>query len=84
MTKEEFLASPAVAITFANRVFPNFAWIAPIGVALSTLGSLNGICFGYPRISFVGARKNQMPRHFNLISNSRNTPVKSWPCHYVS
>ena len=34
MTKEEFLASPAVAITFANRVFPNFAWIAPSDVQL--------------------------------------------------
>ena len=29
MTKEEFLASPAVAITFANKAFPSFAWIAP-------------------------------------------------------
>lgn len=49
MTKEEFLASPAVAITFANKAFPSLAWIAPVGVALSTLGSLNGICWGYSR-----------------------------------
>ena len=54
--KEEFLASPAVAITFANRAFPSVSWIAPVGVCLSTLGSLNGICYGYSRIPFVGAR----------------------------
>lgn len=69
MTKEEFLLSPAVAITFANRVFPDVAWIAPLGVALSCLGSLNGICFGYARMPFIGARKNQLPK----VSESAST-----------
>jgi len=52
-----------VAITFADRMFGSWAWLAPVGIALSTLGSLNGICWAYARIPFVGARKRQLPEH---------------------
>jgi len=37
MTPNEFLSSSAVAVTFADRTLGSWAWIAPAGVALSTL-----------------------------------------------
>lgn len=75
MTPSEFLTSSAVAVTFADRMFGSWSWIVPVGIALSTLGSLNGICWAYARIPFVGARKKQLPAHLGLISVERKTPI---------
>ena len=43
MTPAEIETSSAVAVVFAYRTLgENFAWIVPIGVAISTFGAANG------------------------------------------
>ncbi|XP_076336023.1 Y+L amino acid transporter 1-like isoform X4 [Tachypleus tridentatus] len=39
------LASPAVAVTFASKMFGVMAWIMPIFVGLSVFGGVNGVLF---------------------------------------
>jgi len=36
---------------------------------------MNGICWAYSRIPFVGARKKQLPSHLGLVSIERKTPL---------
>ena len=60
MTPNEFVASPAVAVTFADRMFGSWAWGVPAGIAFSTIGGLNGLCWAYSRVPFMGAAKKQL------------------------
>ncbi|KAI6179508.1 Y+L amino acid transporter 2 [Aphelenchoides besseyi] len=45
LTPEEVLESPAVAFTFANRVLGPIRHLMPLFVAISCIGSVNGIIF---------------------------------------
>ncbi|CAH8585850.1 unnamed protein product [Heterobilharzia americana] len=50
----EILTTPAVAVTFANRIYGSAWWIMPIFVAFSTFGGVNGnICFIYLCCQFM-------------------------------
>ncbi|KAL3208065.1 hypothetical protein MRX96_009662 [Rhipicephalus microplus] len=55
VSPQEMLASPAVAVTFAQRTIGVVAWIMPVFVSLSTFGGLNGIMFTIARLFFIGA-----------------------------
>ncbi|KRZ13848.1 Y+L amino acid transporter 1, partial [Trichinella zimbabwensis] len=70
----EFLATDATATTFAEKVYGPAAWIMPIFVALSTIGSCNGTILTTSRLYFVGAREGQMPETMTLISMKHRTP----------
>ncbi|TWW67391.1 b(0,+)-type amino acid transporter 1 [Takifugu flavidus] len=50
MTPSELLLSPAVAITFGDRVFYPLSWVVPLFVAFSTFGAANGSCFTAGRL----------------------------------
>ena len=50
-------------VIFCDAVFSSFE------------GSMNGICWAYSRIPFVGARKKQLPSHLGLVSIERKTPL---------
>ena len=39
-----------------------WAWLVPLAVTLSTLGSVNGTFFGGSRVCFVAAREGHMVR----------------------
>nr|XP_019935313.1 PREDICTED: B(0,+)-type amino acid transporter 1 [Paralichthys olivaceus] len=50
MTTTELLQSPAVAVTFGDRVLHPMSWIIPLFVVFSTFGSANGSCFTAGRV----------------------------------
>uniref|UniRef100_A0A5S6Q2A2 Amino acid permease/ SLC12A domain-containing protein n=1 Tax=Trichuris muris TaxID=70415 RepID=A0A5S6Q2A2_TRIMR len=70
-----FLDSDATAMTFANKVYGSFAWIMPIFVACSTVGSCNGVILTASRLFFAGAREGHMPQMLTLISIDFLTPI---------
>ncbi|XP_039270347.1 b(0,+)-type amino acid transporter 1-like isoform X2 [Styela clava] len=61
LTPNEMITSPAVAISFGDRVLGSFSWIIPVTVCLSTAGSLNGSYLSGGRMPFVTARAGQWP-----------------------
>uniref|UniRef100_H2ZMA1 Amino acid permease/ SLC12A domain-containing protein n=1 Tax=Ciona savignyi TaxID=51511 RepID=H2ZMA1_CIOSA len=81
LTVEEMISSPAVAVTFANKVLGPMAWIIPLTVCVSTLGNQNGVCLIRGRYPFVAARNGQLPKAiitfhiFAMIHVKYYTPV---------
>ncbi|XP_072237327.1 b(0,+)-type amino acid transporter 1 [Leuresthes tenuis] len=74
MTTTELLLSPAVAVTFGDRVLHPLAWIVPLFVAFSTFGSANGSCFTAGRLAYVSGREGHMVKILSYISFKRYTP----------
>lgn len=85
ITPKEMLSSSAVALDFANRAYGKFAFIMPIFVACSTLGSANGVIFTSSRwarpifacfrLFYVGAREGQMPVLLTMVHHKTHTPI---------
>lgn len=75
ISPDEMLASPAVAVLFAEKMYGSFAFIMPIFVACSTIGSANGVIFTSSRLFFVGAREGHMPQILTMINRSARTPI---------
>uniref|UniRef100_A0A8C1SPG9 Solute carrier family 7 member 9 n=1 Tax=Cyprinus carpio TaxID=7962 RepID=A0A8C1SPG9_CYPCA len=70
MTPTELLQSPAVAVTFGDRVLYPLSWIVPLFVVFSTFGAANGSCFTAGRLGNSG----HMVRIMSYISVKRYTP----------
>ncbi|XP_029354634.1 b(0,+)-type amino acid transporter 1 [Echeneis naucrates] len=75
MTTTELLLSPAVAMTFGNRVFYPMSWIIPLFVVFSTFGSANGSCFTAGRLAYVSGREGHMVKILSYISLKRYSPM---------
>ncbi|VDN06632.1 unnamed protein product [Thelazia callipaeda] len=75
ISPEEMLNSPAVAVEFANKMFGPFAFVMPIFVACSTIGSANGVIFTSSRLFYVGAREGHMPLILTMINKKTRTPI---------
>jgi len=75
LTPPEFIASEAVAVTLANRLYGVMAWIIPVLVACSTFGTANGGCFSGGRLTFAAAREGHLPRFLAMIHTKRRTPL---------
>ncbi|XP_040893201.1 b(0,+)-type amino acid transporter 1 [Toxotes jaculatrix] len=74
MTPTELLLSPAVAVTFGDRVFYPLSWVVPLFVVFSTFGSANGSCFTAGRLAYVAGREGHMVKFLSYISLKRYTP----------
>jgi L-type amino acid transporter 9 len=58
LEKNEMINSVAVGITFAEQALGPFAFLIPLGVAISTFGCALSIQFGVTRLCFVAGRGN--------------------------
>lgn len=75
LSPAEVLGSEAVAVSFAEKLFGNFAWIIPVFVAMSTFGAVNGILLTSSRLFYAGACEGQMPEILTMIQAQRLTPT---------
>eukprot|EP00108_Taenia_solium_P008936 TsM_000416100 transcript=TsM_000416100 gene=TsM_000416100 len=71
----EILITPAVAVTFAQRLYSHGWWIMSVFVALSTFGGVNGAMLTTSRIFFVAGEENQMPRVMAFLHIHKLTPL---------
>uniref|UniRef100_A0AAV2LV31 b(0,+)-type amino acid transporter 1 n=1 Tax=Knipowitschia caucasica TaxID=637954 RepID=A0AAV2LV31_KNICA len=75
MAPSELLLSPAVAVTFGDRVLYPMSWIVPLFVVFSTFGSANGSCFTAGRLAFATGREGHMVKILSYINLKRFTPA---------
>jgi solute carrier family 7 (L-type amino acid transporter), member 9/15 len=71
----EMITVPAVAVTFGERVFGAWAFIIPLGVALSTFGCALSIQFGVTRMCFVAGKEGHMLEPLSYVNMRRSTPA---------
>ncbi|KAI6230831.1 Large neutral amino acids transporter small subunit 1 [Aphelenchoides fujianensis] len=71
----EMNQSVAVALDFASRIWGPVAFVMPIFVACSTLGSANGVIFTSSRLFYVGAQEGQMPQLLTMVHSKTRTPI---------
>ncbi|XP_071961565.1 Y+L amino acid transporter 2-like [Antedon mediterranea] len=77
LTTDEIMISNAVAVTFGEKALGKFAWIIPVSVALSTLGSINGSLLAISRLYFAGARDGMLPSIIAMVNLRFKTPLPS-------
>ena len=73
--KMSYFKPSAVATTFGAKVFKDFAWIVPLGVACSTFGAANGSAFTAARLSYAAGANGHFPKFLSYLSHSRLTPL---------
>ncbi|XP_062324962.1 b(0,+)-type amino acid transporter 1 isoform X1 [Osmerus eperlanus] len=74
LTPQEVMTSPAVAVTWGNKVLGSWGWVMSVAAALSAFGSLNGTFFSGGRVCFVAAREGHMPGILAMAHVQRLTP----------
>lgn len=74
LTPTEMMHAPAVAVAFGERVLGPFAFLIPLGVALSTFGCALSIQFGVTRMCFVAGREGHMLEPLSYVHVKKATP----------
>uniref|UniRef100_A0AAZ3RUX0 b(0,+)-type amino acid transporter 1 n=1 Tax=Oncorhynchus tshawytscha TaxID=74940 RepID=A0AAZ3RUX0_ONCTS len=74
MTATELLQSPAVAVTFGDRVLYPLSWVVPVFVVFSTFGAANGSCFTAVLKHIANIIEGHMVKILSYISLKRYTP----------
>ncbi|KAK6172420.1 hypothetical protein SNE40_016071 [Patella caerulea] len=77
LTPSEMLKSTAVAVTFAEQTIKPAAFIMPLLIGVSVLGTLNGSSLAFSRLLYVGSKMNHTPRFLSMLHVKRNTPTPS-------
>ena len=75
LTPHEMINAEAVGLAFGERALGSFAFIIPLGVALSTFGCAMSIQFGVTRLCFVAGREGHMLEPLSYIHIRRATPA---------
>lgn len=75
LTKDQILASDAVALTFASSLSPVFGMAMPLIVSLSCFGSLNMGIFTSARVIFSIARERQLPLSLAMVHRTSQAPL---------
>uniref|UniRef100_H2YIK5 b(0,+)-type amino acid transporter 1 n=1 Tax=Ciona savignyi TaxID=51511 RepID=H2YIK5_CIOSA len=83
LSLNEMMSSRAVAVTFGGKLLGSMAWIIPLGVAISTFGSINGYIITGPRIIYTAAREGHMPEVLAMMHTKRFTPVPAVIFNFV-
>lgn len=68
-------SEPSYLQEFANKLYGSFAFVMPLCVACSTIGSANGVILTSSRLFYAGAREGQMPRMLTMINEGTLTPM---------
>ncbi|XP_064598771.1 b(0,+)-type amino acid transporter 1-like [Liolophura sinensis] len=74
LSKDILLASPAVAVSWGDRVLGSVSTVIPLAVACSTFGALNGSCFTGGRLFYVAARAGHFPSILSYVHVHQLTP----------
>ncbi|XP_032078642.1 solute carrier family 7 member 13 [Thamnophis elegans] len=75
LTPQEIVSSVVVAVMWAERVIPSFAWIIPASVAISIFGALNGSVFTLGRLSYAASQSGQLPIIVSMLNIHHSTPA---------
>ncbi len=77
LSPEQILASPAVAVTWAENFIPSVSWLFPLFVALSTFGSAHATLFTGGRMCYAAAREGHMVSVLSMVHVKNFTPLTS-------
>ncbi|XP_071958340.1 cystine/glutamate transporter-like [Antedon mediterranea] len=77
LSPAEILASDAVALSFGQKVFGDWAWILSLVVAFSCIGAINGGILSTSRMNFAASREGQLPKLLSMIHINFKTPMPS-------
>ncbi|XP_078311028.1 b(0,+)-type amino acid transporter 1-like [Crassostrea virginica] len=77
LTKDEFLSSWAVGVTWAEKLFGKGAIFVPIVVACSVFGSANGGALVGSRVTFAAARDGNFPEVLSYLNVHSLIPTVS-------
>ncbi|XP_072013471.1 cystine/glutamate transporter-like [Amphiura filiformis] len=67
LSSDQLLASKAVASDFAFPMLGSWTWTIQLLVALSCIGSTNGVIFGTSRVIFSASREGMFPEILAMI-----------------
>jgi L-type amino acid transporter 5 len=77
LTPVALVSSDAIAVTFANNVLGQAAWIIPVMVAISAFGGLSVHIMTSSRMLYVGARNGHFPAMLSHLNVNKLTPMPS-------
>lgn len=71
----ELVNSPAVAVSFGEKVLGPLAFTIPLGVVLSTFGCALSVQFGVTRLCYVAGQEGHMVESLSYVHIKRLTPA---------
>ncbi|XP_030831844.1 cystine/glutamate transporter isoform X1 [Strongylocentrotus purpuratus] len=77
LSPAQILASKAVAADFSVIALGTWSWTIWVFVALSAIGNLNAIFFGFSRVYYAAARDGLLPEVIGMINIRHRTPLPS-------
>ena len=75
VTPSGILATDAIAMSLASKVFSGLFWLMPLFVSCSTIGTLNNGIMSTSRQMFAAAREGHLPSAIGLLHHHYFTPI---------